>query len=205
MVYWSGWQTGHHTSVQWYSSCHDNFNQPWTYIPGWLISSVSLAVSVLLRLASLSTDGTSSSIRLLCHASILSALVYSQGRNQSKTKPGFPADSRKKSIDRIFSPNSGIIGAILFFQRPELAGNTVLCRHSNRRPSILTLCNPSGRVDDTSTFFFETESYASTRRTHLLFTANQHSSWIARHPETVHQGRHSYPTKGCIAVGLRVS
>ena len=96
MVYWSGWQTGHHTSVQWYSSCHDNFNQPWTYIPGWLISSVSLAVSVLLRLASLSTDGTSSSIRLLCHASILSALVYSQGRNQSKTKPGFPADSRKK-------------------------------------------------------------------------------------------------------------
>ena len=146
MVYWSGWQTGHHTSVQWYSSCHDNFNQPWTYIPGWLISSVSLAVSVLLRLASLSTDGTSSSIRLLCHARILSALVYSQGRNPSKTKPGFPADSRKKSIDRIFSPNSGIIGAILFFQRAELAGNTVLCRHSNRRPSILTSCNPSGRV-----------------------------------------------------------
>ena len=136
-----------------------------------MISSVSLAVSVLLRLASLSTDGTSSSIRLLCHASILSALVYSQGRNQNKTKPGFRADS-----SRIFSSSSGIIGAILFFQLAELAGNTVLCRHSNRRPSILTSCNRSGRVDDTSTFYFETESYASTRRTHLLFTANQHSS-----------------------------
>ena len=142
-----------------------------------MISSVSLAVSVLLRLASLSTDGTSSSIRLLCHASILSALVYSQGRNHSKTKPGFPADSSKKSIARIFSPSSGIIGAILFFfQRVELAGNTVLCRHSNQIPSILTSCNPSGRVDNTSTFYFGTESYASTRRTHLLFTANQHSS-----------------------------
>ena len=124
MVYWSGWQTGHHTSVQWYSSCRDNFNQPWTYIPGWMISSVSLAVSVLLRLASLSTDGTSSSIRLLCHASILSALVYSQGRNQSKTKPGFPADSRKKSIDRIFCPNSGMESSApyCFFNAQSLPG-----------------------------------------------------------------------------------
>lgn len=128
------------------------------------MSSVSLAVSVLLRLASLSTDGTSSSIRLLCHASILSALVYSQGRNQSKTKPGFPAHSSTKSIDRIFSPSLGsmrsccchywpslglgAIGAILFFQRAERAGNIVLCRHSNWRPAILSSCNPSGRVED---------------------------------------------------------
>jgi len=87
MVYWSGWQTGNHTSVQWYSSCNDNFNQPWTYIPGWVISSVSLAVSVLLRLASLSTDGASSSIRLLCHASILSALVYSQVEIRLRQSP----------------------------------------------------------------------------------------------------------------------
>lgn len=57
-------------------------------------------MSVLLRLASLSTDGTSSSIRLLCHASILSALIYSQVEIRIRQSPISRQVPAKKSIDR---------------------------------------------------------------------------------------------------------
>ena len=98
----------------------------------------------------------------------LSALIYSQVEIRIRQSPISRQVPAKKSIDR--APSA----PYCYFNAQSLPG--ILSRVVIVTEDLPSCFHASFCVGDSSTFYFETESYASTRRTHLLFTANQHSS-----------------------------